>query len=331
MGIQMQSSRLIDERRASFRRIVPFFGKIVKSRMLQSPGSEIPGVKRIHHLIEGIYKPADSLYAFSIASMLKSPYADQTFFNPDGSWWMWYSPKDGGLNVSANAALMRCMQEHEPVLVLKQIGDKSSKGGARHRILGLGFVNEFSVSQNAFQIRGLNDAQLQTYLHVGLDAEDVLEAALRLQSLEAWSPFVQEERAIYHVSRLKRDAAFRQVVLDNYGHTCAVTGQKFVYQQRVFEAEAAHIIAKGKLGSDDPRNGIALSKSAHWAFDQGVFTISDQFEVIIHPKAQQAVSQHFPLLDACGRQIVLPSDSAYHPHADALEWHRKETFGRFAA
>jgi len=310
---------------------VPFFGKIVASRILQSPGSNIPGIKRVHNLIKGIYKPADSLYAFSIASMLKSPYADKTFFNPDGSWWMWYSPEEGGENIPANVALMRCMQEREPVLVLKQIGDKTSKGGARHRALGLGFVDEFNASQNAFQIRGLNDAELQSYLHVDLDTEDVLEAALRLQSLEAWSPFVQEERAIYHVSRIKRDAAFRQVVLDNYNHTCAVTGQKFVYEHRVFEADAAHIIAKGKLGSDDPRNGIALSKSVHWAFDQGVFTISDQFEVLIHPKAQQAVSQNFPLLDAHGRQIVLPSDTAYHPHADALEWHRKEMFGQFAA
>lgn len=327
----MSFTSQLEERRDAFRRLVPFFGKIVSSRLVQNPGPDIPGIKRVHNLIKGIYKPADSLYAFSISSMLKSPYTDQAFFNPDGSWWLWYSPEAGGANVAANVALMRCMQEREPVLVLKQIGDKTSNGGARHRVLGLGFVDEFNTSQDAFQIRGLNDAELQSYLNVGLDTEDVLEAALRLQSLEAWSPFVQEERAIYHVSRLKRDAAFRQVVLENYDHTCAVTGQKFVYEHRVFEADAAHIIAKGKLGSDDPRNGIALSKSVHWAFDQGVFTISDQFEVLIHPKAQQAVSQNFPLLDSHGRKIVLPSDTAYHPHSDALEWHRKEMFGRFAA
>jgi hypothetical protein len=320
-----------EERRDAYRRIVPLFGKIVSSTTLRASADVAPGVNRIHPLIEGIYKPANSSYAFSIASMLKSPYADQTFFNPDGSWWMWYSPKDGGLNIAANAALVRCMHESEPVLVLKQIGDKTSVGGALHRVLGLGFIDEFNPTQNAFQIRGLNDAQLQSYLNVGLDTEDVLKAALRLQSLEAWSPFVQEERAIYHVSRLKRDAAFRQVVLDNYDHTCAVTGQKFFYEHRVFEADAAHIIAKGKLGSDDPRNGIALSKSVHWAFDQGIFTISDQFDVLIHPKAQQAISQDFPLLDKHGRKIVLPSDAAYHPHSDALEWHRKEMFGRFAA
>jgi len=81
----MPSSRKSEERREAFRRIVPFFGKIIPSIKLRSPGDDLPGVKTIHPLIEGIYKPSDSLYAFSIASMLKSPYADQTFFNPDGS------------------------------------------------------------------------------------------------------------------------------------------------------------------------------------------------------------------------------------------------------
>ena len=119
------------------------------------------------------------------------------------------------------------------------------------------------------------------------------------------------------------------MVLDNYDQTCAVTGQKFVYSATV-EADAAHIIAKGKRGTDDPRNGLALSKSVHWAFDQGIFTISDQYEVIIHPEAKPSSTNAFPLLATDRKRIILPSDSAYHPHQEALAWHRKERFGAFA-
>ena len=36
-------------------------------------------------------------------------------------------------------------------------------------------------------------------------------------------------------------------------------GQKFVYAAMV-EADAANIIGKGFLGTDDPRNGLALSQ-----------------------------------------------------------------------
>ena len=57
--------------------------------------------------------------------MLKSPYHDQTHFHPDGTWWMNYSPKVGGMALAANAALIRCMTDSEPLLVLKQISDKA--------------------------------------------------------------------------------------------------------------------------------------------------------------------------------------------------------------
>ncbi len=76
-----------------------------------------------------------------------------------------------------------------------------------------------------FRIRGLEWAEVSALLSIGL-SDDLLETALRLESLEEWTPFVAEDRAVYRVSREKRDTAFRGIVLANYGHTCAVTGQR---------------------------------------------------------------------------------------------------------
>ena len=87
---------------------------------------------------------------------------------------------------------------------------------------------------------------------------------------------------------------------------------------------------KGNLGTDDPRNGLALSKSVHWAFDQGIFTITDQYEVEIHPKAKLGDHRAFPLMVTDRKWIILPSDSTYHPHQEALAWHREHRFGWFA-
>ena len=89
-------------------------------------------------------------------------------------------------------------------------------------------------------------------------------------------------------------------------------------------------VAKGARSTDDPRNGLALSRSAHWAFDAGIFTISDQYEVIVHPEAKRALSHHFPVIEADRKRIHLPSDTAYHPHQEALSWHREKRFGLFA-
>lgn len=313
-------------RRQIFAALTSRFGRILPAIFIRDP--QLPGVDRIHPLIEGIYKPAWSNYALTIASMLKSPYSDQTHFHADGTWWMHYSPKSGGMDLAANASIIRCMTDAEPLLVLKQISAKDFRSGAQHRLLGLGLVESFDPARHLFQIRGVPADRFTDYLDTTL-TDDLIETALRLESLEQWQPFVKEDRVLYHVNAQKRDQAFRDVVLSNYDRTCAVTGQKFVYSDTV-EADAAHIIAKGNRGTDDPRNGLSLSRSVHWAFDQGIFTLSDQYEVILHPSAKQASVSAFPLLEMDRKRILLPSDSAYLPHPEALAWHRSERFGLFA-
>ena len=233
------------------------------------------------------------------------------------------------MDIAVNAGLIRCMTDHEPILVLRQVSDKTSAEGARHRMLGLGFVESFDATANLFRIRGLEWDETSALLGIGLP-DDLVETALRLESLEEWTPFVAEDRAVYRVSRQKRDAAFRSIVLANYGYTCAVTGQRFHSPHHV-EADGAHIIGKDVRGTDDPRNGIALSKSVHWAFDRGLFTISDEYEVIVNPKISSVNVSRFPALEMNRRKILLPQDSSYWPHPDALAWHKREVLDRFVA
>jgi hypothetical protein len=315
------------ERLRIFRAIAPSFGKVLPAAFFQKTGASVAGVERVHNLVEGIFKPAWSRYALSVVSMMTSRYGDQVYFNPDRTWWINYSPKAGGMDLAVNASLVLCMTDHQPLLVLRQASDKNSKEGSHYRLLGLGFIEHFDVGSDLFRIRGLQWSEVGALLGIGL-SDDLLETALRLESLEAWSPFVAEDRAVYQVSRQKRDAAFREIVLGNYSQTCAVTGQRFQSPSHV-EADGAHIIGKEVRGTDDPRNGIALSKSVHWAFDAGVFTISDQFEVVINPKARAANIASFPLLDMDRKQIRLPKDGYYWPHPEALAWHREAVFERF--
>jgi HNH endonuclease len=151
------------------------------------------------------------------------------------------------------------------------------------------------------RLRGLHIEEVIRYLYgESRLADDLVETAVRLEALEDWTAVVQEERAVYRVNRLTRDAAFRDVVLANYGYTCAVTGLRFRRGAYV-EAEAAHIIGKEARGPDDPRNGLALSRTAHWAFDHGIFTLSDDYEVTIHDRARDgdqrfgASLAHYPI------------------------------------
>jgi hypothetical protein len=322
----------ISERQRIFRELVPYFGTVQPASFFRDTSAVVKGVHRIHPLIEGIYKPAGSIYPLSIASMLKSRYGDQLFHNPDRTWWMEYSPKAGGMDLAVNAGLVRSMTDREPVLVLRQESDKTSRAGARHLLLGLGYVQSFDPATDLFRIRGLTFDEVAAVTGTALSEEagELIETALRLESLEEWVPFAAEDRAVYKISRQKRDAAFRSIVLSNYNYTCAVTGQRFKSPRHV-EADGAHIIGKDVRGTDDPRNGVALSRSAHWAFDRGIFTISDQYEVVVNPKISNASVSKFPALEIDHRKIVLPPEEHYWPHPDALAWHKQEVFDRFMA
>lgn len=315
------------ERLRIFRMAAPYFGKVLPAAFFRNSEEFLPGVARLHNLASGIFKPKDSNYALCITSMLSSPYHDQVFHNPDRTWWMHYSPKSGGMEQAANVALIRCMTDRQPILVARQVSDKFHHDGSRYRLLGLGYVEHFDAKTDLFRIRGMEWMEVSSSLGLGL-TDDLVETALRLESLEAWAPFVAEDRAVYHVSRERRDTAFTRVVLENYGQTCAVTGQRF-HSANITEADGAHIIGRAVRGTDDPRNGIALSKSVHWAFDRGIFTVSDQYEVVINPKARAASYSNFPLLEMDLRKIALPKDTYYWPHPEALAWHKTEVFDRF--
>ncbi len=310
-----------------FRELLPYYGKIVTPTFLRKTSEYIPGIERVHPLIEGIYKPKWSDHALSIASMKINPYADKLKYLPDGRWTIKYSAKKGGPDKAANKGLFNCLINKEPVIVLEQLSTKTSKQGTQYRLMGLGLIYDYDPASDLFDIHHVDFATLEQVSN-GTDDEIFIASALREFTLEKFNPFVSEDKAIYTVAKQKRDQAFKDVVLDQYDYKCAATGVKY-HSENLIEAQAAHIISKSNKGSDDPRNGITLSRTAHWAFDTGMFTISDQFEIVVHPKANLASTNKFPILDMNGEQINLPSDENYYPHKEALDWHRKEVFDRF--
>ena len=82
------------------------------------------------------------------------------------------------------------------------------------------------------------------------------------------------------------------------------------------------IVSKYKKGTDDPRNGLALCRTHHWAFDAGIFSIDTDYRVVLSTKAEQAETRHFGLLNLASHTIFLPKNEILHPHPDAIEWHR---------
>src|SRR4029077_15451598 len=117
-----------------------------------------------------------------------SPYTDQITFLNDRSWLMAYSPKSGGLSVAANMALLNCMEDREPILVVRQQTDKKSRLGSTYLIAGLGQIERYDAQQHVFRLRGLHVEEVIRYLYGESElADDLVETAVRLEALEDWT------------------------------------------------------------------------------------------------------------------------------------------------
>lgn len=122
-----------------------------------------------------------------------------------------------------------------------------------------------------------------------------------------------------------RDVAFRRHVRSAYGNTCAVTGLRLINGGGRPEVQAAHIRPVEVDGPDTVRNGIALTGTAHWLFDRGLLSFTDDHAVMISPSG---VPDELDKLIRPERRLLLPANPELRPHPTYLAWHRDNCFKR---
>jgi putative restriction endonuclease len=120
--------------------------------------------------------------------------------------------------------------------------------------------------------------------------------------------------------RVARSRAFQRRVSSIYGNQCAVCGNGLRHVTGLCEVEAAHIVPRGLKGADDARNGLALCRSHHWAFDRGLFGVDDHMELVVPPKVS-AIFANTHLTTFSSKPIAAPSIAALRPSPAALSWH----------
>jgi putative restriction endonuclease len=136
-------------------------------------------------------------------------------------------------------------------------------------------------------------------------------------------PYSPREVVQQLVTRKVRDANFRRHVRAAYNNTCAVTGLRLINGGGRPEVQAAHIRSVEKDGPDTVRNGIALTGTAHWLFDRGLMTFSDDYQILLSP---HGVPDGLDKLILPERKLILPTEAHQRPHATYLEWHRENCF-----
>ncbi|EMA64735.1 restriction endonuclease-like protein [Halorubrum lipolyticum DSM 21995] len=130
----------------------------------------------------------------------------------------------------------------------------------------------------------------------------------------------------------RRNSSFSKRVHRAYDHTCAVCGQRWKDDNGHFEVEAAHIYPVSGVSEDDPleggpdsvKNGMALCRTHHWAFDHGWFTINDDYTISV--KDDPSLEGYEAMAPYEGQQLYLPNDQSLWPARHYVTFHREHVW-----
>lgn len=119
-----------------------------------------------------------------------------------------------------------------------------------------------------------------------------------------------------------RGGIFKREIPKIYNNTCAITGFRIDSITNISMVDACHIVPFSEGYDDTLTNGIALCPNLHRAFDRGLISISDNYEVILNKTFIENKSV-YNLSQFEGKQISLPNNLEHYPALDNLSQHRR--------
>lgn len=119
-----------------------------------------------------------------------------------------------------------------------------------------------------------------------------------------------------------RGGLFKREIPKIYNNACAITGLRIDTVTNISMVDACHIVPFSEGYDDTLTNGIALCPNLHRAFDRGLISISDNYEVILKSNFIESKSV-YNLTQFEGKTITLPNHSDFYPALENLHQHRK--------
>ena len=140
-----------------------------------------------------------------------------------------------------------------------------------------------------------------------------------------------QDRKVGQRHSLVRSDLFRTAILGAYDSTCAVSGLGLRHHRTgpespTYEVEAAHIIPVARGGRDHVQNGLALNRTVHWAFDEGVIWIDDRLRVAVAKDVERDQRNQW-LMQFRERPLTIPNNARHVPNSEALRWHATNIAG----
>lgn len=254
---------------------------------------------------------ADLFSGVTFNSRVKTRYQYQT----------WGGTRSPERRLTDNLSPIRNLANADDIMVFEK--SLTSPDRMRIRLIQIGTIEHTQITELA----GNKRWGLLSKLEVPVTTKEILSITQEIESapfsvfqlIDLNRPLI-ERRGL----RLTRSAAFRKVVLDTYDRTCAFSGMTLKSDESLTNLDAAHIVAVQMGGTDDPRNGLALSKDLHWSFDVGIISVDPDRKIIVSPNLD---ARTLKLLEPFhGRPILEPKNTVLQAQDAAFSWHREHCF-----
>lgn len=148
-----------------------------------------------------------------------------------------------------------------------------------------------------------------------LDEEDI---QLHIPSLNRKKTYLKKS--------IVRNAFFRKTIVHLYEYHCAFCKIRITSTINQNIVDGAHIKPVSIFYDNSLSNGISLCKNHHWAFDNGLFTVDDDYKIVVAENFIEKSFQNRSIREFHKEKLLLPVSSEYFPRLDALEWHRLNVF-----
>ncbi len=171
---------------------------------------------------------------------------------------------------------------------------------------------------------------MNSYHSIGYDISGQIEKQILTEESVEYTSKINELRETLSKDHFEeeifiRGGVFKKEIPRIYKYQCAVSGMRIETSINAQLVDACHIVPFAISNDDTISNGISLSPNIHRAFDRGLLTFNDKFQVRISPVIKENNSP-FSLKQFEGQSIILPDNPNFYPSLEKIAWHRKEVF-----
>lgn len=133
---------------------------------------------------------------------------------------------------------------------------------------------------------------------------------------------LSDDEATYTTTRRRqRGSDFTRRIKSIYNEKCAICRKRRVTPDGNPEVEAAHIYPKSEGGVDHVKNGLALCKLHHWAFDSGWMCLTEDYRIVVADYQEYDGYEDLERFDS--KKILLPEKDEHKPHEKFISEHQK--------